>query len=234
MLFLFMLTVVGLYKLSRARTFQMWGEIVPRVNTPEKMVALTFDDGPSPETDTILAMLRGLEVKATFFIIGKDLEKYSEEGKKIVAAGHELGNHSYSHQRMVFKSMSFVQQEIEKTDSLIRSLGYTGEIHFRAPFGKKLFILSYYLSQQQRKNIMWDVEPESYAELAESSEKMTLHVLENTQPGSIILLHVMEAKRKESRQAIPGIVVGLKQQGYRFLTVSELLQQNKTKTPHKN
>ncbi len=91
------------------------------------------------------------------------------------------------------------------------------------PYGKKLLALPYYLQQTGRKTIMWDVEPESYAEIAGDSAKITEHVLANTKPGSIILLHIMY-EGKESIKAIPAIVSSLKQQGYSFKTVKKLLQ----------
>lgn len=215
---------VVLWHISRSRTFQFFGEVYPRVNTSEKMVALTFDDGPTMKTDEILSILEELNVKVTFFVVGADLEKNLSLGQKIVRAGHELGNHSYAHKRMVLKSYDYIRQEIEKTDQLIRKAGYTGEILFRPPNGKKLFLLPYYLRQHERKTIMWDVEPDSYPEIAGSSREITKHVMENTKPGSIILLHVMFDSRSESVKAIKGIVTGLRERGYRFITVSELLK----------
>ena len=93
-----LITAAALWRISNSRTFQFLGEIVPRVNTTHKLVALTFDDGPTPEgTDQILAVLGEENVKATFFVTGGELAQNPEQGKKIVAAGHELGNHSYSH-----------------------------------------------------------------------------------------------------------------------------------------
>lgn len=219
-----LISAVFLWNVSKSRTFQFFGDIYPRVDTTEKVVALTFDDGPTKKTDEILSILSDLNLKATFFVIGGDLEENMIEGKKIVAAGHELGNHTYSHDRMVLKSIDFVQREIEKTDSLIKEAGYHREILFRPPYGKKLFMLPYYLKQHNRKTIMWDLEPESYPEVANSSENITKYVLENTKPGSIILLHVMFDSRKESVKSIEGIVTGLRQQGYTFKTVSELLE----------
>ncbi len=132
----------SLYKISRARTFQFFGEVISRIDTTEKVVALTFDDGPSKETDKILAILSELNIKATFFVTGAALEKHMNEGEKMVASGHELGNHSYSHKRMVLKSFEFVKSEIEKTDSLIKRTGYQGDIYFRAPFWEKAFYSS--------------------------------------------------------------------------------------------
>ncbi len=213
------------WKISNLRTFQFCGEIVTRVNTPQPAVALTFDDGPTQlATEKILSILQQEAIKATFFLTGAELESHPAEGEKIMLAGHELGNHSYSHKRMIGRSWSFIQAEIEKTDQLIRKTGYQGAIHFRSPFGKKLFLLPYYLKLTHRKNIFWDIEPESYREIAAEADKIVEHVLVKARPGSIILLHVMYPSRAESLKAVPGIIKGLKSKGYRFVTVSELLE----------
>jgi peptidoglycan-N-acetylglucosamine deacetylase len=214
----------GLWAIGKSRTFQFFGKITPRVETQEKLVALTFDDGPTPRfTDEILETLKQQDVKATFFLIGGELEKNPEEGRKIVAAGHEIGNHSFSHQRMLFVSSAFVKDEIEKTDALIRAAGYERQPLFRPPYGKKLFALPYYLSQNNRQTIMCDVEPESYPQIAKSAEAITKHVLDNTRSGSIILLHVMYDPQKKSLMSVKPIIEGLKQRGFRLVTVSELL-----------
>ena len=225
---LFLALAVCLWKVGNSRTFQFFGEIVPRVETSQKIVALTFDDGPTAKfTDEILQVLKEEDVKATFFLIGGELEKHADEGKKIVAAGHEIGNHSYSHVRMILVTPSFVKEEIEKTDELIRSVGYQKTTHFRPPYGKKLFALPYYLSQNNRKSITWDVEPETFPEVAKSSEEITKYVLNNTKNGSIILLHVMYDPQKKSLNAVKPIIEGLKQQNFRFVTVSELIEGQK-------
>ena len=221
---LIIICLIALWQISRSRTFQFFGELIPRINTSQKIVALTFDDGPTVDaTDQILAILAEQNIKATFFVIGADLERNLDQGRKIVAAGHELGNHSYSHERMILVTPSFVKQEIETTDKVIRDAGYQGEILFRPPYGKKLFALPYYLSKTGRKSITWDVEPESYPEIDANADKITAHVLSNTRPGSIIILHVMYPNRRESMKAVKTIVEGLKSQGYSFKTVSELL-----------
>jgi peptidoglycan-N-acetylglucosamine deacetylase len=223
---LFLLVVAyGLWEVGKSRTFQFFGEIVPRVETSEKIVALTFDDGPTPEfTGEILGVLKDQDVKATFFLIGGELEKNLEEGKKIVAAGHEIGNHSYSHVRMILVTPSFVKEEIEKTDALIAAAGYGKTAHFRPPYGKKMFALPYYLAQHNRRTITWDVEPESFPEIAKSSDEISKYVLENAENGSIILLHVMYDRQKKSLTAVKSIIEGLKRKGFRFVTVSELIE----------
>ncbi|PWK14305.1 polysaccharide deacetylase family protein [Tumebacillus permanentifrigoris] len=220
-LFIYCITT---YKLMSSRTYQVAGELVSRVETSQKVVALTFDDGPSGHTDDILKTLEQADVQATFFLIGTEIEKRPEDVKKLLQAGHEIGNHTYHHNRMIFKSPSYLRDEVEKTDQLLRDAGVTGEILFRPPNGKKLLYLPYYLSQHDRKTIMWNLEPDSLDEIASSADQIVEYTLTNIQPGSIILLHAMYDSRAESLKAVQGIVSGLKAQGYQFKTVSELLQ----------
>lgn len=211
-------------KLSSSRDFQFFGGLVTSADTSEKVVALTFDDGPTDQTDEILTILKEEEVKATFFVTGREVEENLKEAKEIVAEGHELGNHSYSHERMVLKTPSFIRNEIESTDKLIRKAGYEGKIHFRPPYGKKLIGLPYYLDKHDRKTILWNIEPETYPEIASDSTKIVKHVSRNIQPGSIILLHVMYESRKESMKSVKGIIKDLKEKGYTFKTVSEMVE----------
>ena len=147
----------------------------------------------------------------------------------LVQAGHQLGNHSYTHKRMLLVSPAIVASEMERTDQQIRQAGFTDEILFRPPYGKKLFTLPWYLSQQQRKTIMWDLEPESEPKLAADPEAMAAAVIAKARPGSIILLHVMYQSRQSSREALPLIIEGLQAKGYRFVTVNELITMRASK-----
>jgi peptidoglycan-N-acetylglucosamine deacetylase len=214
----------GLLKISGSRDFQFYGGIVTKAETTEKVVALTFDDGPTDNTDEILSILKEENVKATFFVTGREIEENFEEAKKLAEAGHEIGNHSYSHKRMVLKTPSFIKNEIEITDELIRKAGYEGTIQFRPPNGKKLIVLPRYLDKHDRKTILWNMEPDSYPEIASDSEKIVMHVNENIEPGSIILLHVMYDSREESMKSVKSIITELKEKGYKFQTVSEMLE----------
>jgi chitin deacetylase len=212
------------WRLIKSRQIQLFGEMVAHVETTRPVVALTFDDGPRPGfTEEILEILREEEARATFFVTGQALEGNSLQAQHIVAASHELGNHSYSHVRMIFRSYPFVREEIERTDELIRAAGYEGDIHFRPPYGKRFIVLPYYLSSTDRTTVFMDVEPDSYPEIADDDARIVSHVLAETRPGSIILLHVMNESRVESMQAVPGIIKGLRSRGYEFVTVSELL-----------
>ncbi|MDF2926607.1 MAG: polysaccharide deacetylase [Paenibacillaceae bacterium] len=125
---------------------------------------------------------------------------------------------------MVFKSPSYIKQEIEDTDRLIRETGYKGTIQFRPPYGKKLLFLPYYLKQNGRNTITWDLEPETDPRVNASSETIIRHVVDNVKPGSIILLHPMYDGKGNTLNAIKGIIKGLQDQDYIFKTVNELLE----------
>jgi peptidoglycan/xylan/chitin deacetylase (PgdA/CDA1 family) len=215
--------LVSGWRVSKSRSFQFYGGLVTRVETEAPLVALTFDDGPTPEgTAAVLPLLDSLGVRATFFVTGQEVEQNAGSARRIVEAGHALGNHSYSHHSMALRSPSFVRREVERTDSLIRGVGWKGPTPFRPPYGKRLVVLPRYLHETGRRTVLWDVEPESYPEVARSAEAIAAHVLERVRPGSIVLLHVMYPSREASRRAVPLIVGGLRARGYRFVTVQEL------------
>ena len=216
---LLFLSAYILLRISGSRTFQFFGGIMRKIDTQEKVVALTFDDGPTERTGEILSILDECGVKATFFLTGQDIEAHPQEARMIAEAGHEIGNHTYSHPRMVFKSYSFIKREIERTDALIRESGYAGEIHFRPPYGKKLLLLPLYLKQHGQKTILWDLEPNSYPEIDASSENIVRYVVDNVQPGSIVLLHAMYDNKGTTIGALKGIIEGLREKGYTFYSV---------------
>ncbi|MDX3660534.1 polysaccharide deacetylase family protein [Streptomyces sp. ID05-26A] len=217
-----LVVAISLWNVSSARTFQFFGDLVDRVETDDRVVALTFDDGPDPAgAQQVLDLLAAEQVPATFFLMGRDLEKHPDLGRRIAQAGHEIGNHTYHHRRMVGVLPSTVAKEIEDTDAQIRKTGYSGDIHFRPPNGKKLFVLPHYLEEHDRTTVMWDVEPDSANN--PTAQEITQRTLRETRPGSIILLHPMYGSREQTRQALKPVITGLKERGYRFLTVSALL-----------
>jgi peptidoglycan/xylan/chitin deacetylase (PgdA/CDA1 family) len=218
--FVFCLAWGGL-KLSGSRRFQLAGELINRVETTDSVVALTFDDGPVPiYTDSVLGILAELDVRATFFMVGGGVEQHPELAAKVRAQGHELGNHSYSHNRLVLKRPSTIRREIESTDSLLRAAGATGEIYVRPPYGKRLLSLPLYLARHDRPVVLWDLEPDTYFTQADD---VVRHVMERVRPGSIILLHVEIPSRTQNRLALPEMISQLKARGYRFVTLSELM-----------
>lgn len=216
---IFLLLFYGTYTLATSRNYQLFGGLTAQIETNEKVVALTFDDGPTEKVNQILPLLDKYNVKATFFLIGQDIEKYPDGAQQIAKAGHQIGNHTYSHNRMVFKTPSFIKKELEKTDQLIRKAGYTGDIDFRPPYGKKLVGLPYYLKKQNKETITWNIEPDSFYSTASDKVK---YVEENVTPGSIILLHPMYEDADQALQTIEGVIHALMEKGYTFVTVDEL------------
>ncbi|UOB80707.1 polysaccharide deacetylase family protein [Bacillus sp. ZJS3] len=223
-LFIITVALFGTYKLMNARSFQLFGDLTNRVETNEKVVALTFDDGPTNNIKQILPLLDTYNAKATFFLIGNELEKKLSLGEAIVQSGHQVGNHTYSHNRMVLKTPSYIKEEIEKTNALIRQTGFTDAIDFRPPNGKKLIGLPYYLNKNNIETITWDLEPDTFYKSA--ADKIE-YVNKNVKPGSIILLHPMYDESNENLQTIEGILDSLSKKGYQFVTVNELQKRAK-------
>lgn len=210
------------WQLSKARCFQLVGEVTCRVETEAKLVALTFDDGPTPEgVDAVLAELEPRGIHATFFLIGSRMEKFPGQAERLIAAGHELGNHTYSHQRNLGRSQDFYAEEIAKTGALLQRAGSDTKL-FRPPFGKRLIGLPLEVERAGYRTIMWDVEdqPEKFTQASAFAQD----ILARVRPGSIILIHPMYRHNQVARDALPIVLDGLEAQGYEVVTVSELLK----------
>lgn len=219
------LTPFGIRRLVKSRRFQFFGRLVRRVETDEPVVALTFDDGPCPSSSSeLLAALRARGVRATFFVIGREAARSEPILRAMVDDGHELGNHSYSHRRMVLTSPAAVRDEIDRTDALIHATGQPGAIHFRPPCCAKLLALPHHLARTGRTTVLWDVEPDT---TPDSSMRPVEHIvrdaIEQTRAGSIILLHAAGARNANTRAALPRILDALIARGFAFVTVSELI-----------
>lgn len=215
---------LGLRQLARSRTVQLFGRLVAEAHPRDSVVALTFDDGPvGGVVDSLIDVLRAHGAQATFFVTGRELAASPGAGRKLVAAGHELGNHTYSHRRMVLLSAGRVREEVERTDSVIRAVGHRGPIWFRPPYSYKLVALPRYLASHGRTTVMWSIEPDSYPEVAATPEGIVRHVLDRVRPGSIVLLHPWYPSRRTSRAAIGLLVDSLHARGYRLVSVGRLL-----------
>ena len=142
----------------------------------------------------------------------------------IVARGHELANHSYSHTDMMFKPREFLLSEIEKTDQLLQELGVKQDsISFRPPLGRRFVVLSYLLSQMHKKQIIWDVNSHDYKNTL-TAEDIANRVIDNVRSGSIVVMHDGGGERSKTLAATEIIVKDLQSKGYAFKTVSELLK----------
>jgi peptidoglycan/xylan/chitin deacetylase (PgdA/CDA1 family) len=215
---------VGSYWLMNSRSVQLLGDHVDRVDTSRKVVALTFDDGPSSlYVNQILADLNRHGVRGTFFVIGADAKADPAALRGLISADQEIGNHTYDHRRLVFVSTKTVANEVEAADRVIRAAGYTGPILFRPPYAKKLLSAPYYLWRHGRTTVMWDLEPDSIAGTSGDAGAMTRYVVDNVRPGSIIELHPWNGGSSATRAALPAIIAALRARGYSFVTVSQLL-----------
>ena len=203
------------------------GETYFHFKTNQKIVALTYDDGPCPPfTDSILEILKINNVKTTFFLVGKELQRSPEYLCKIAEQNHEIGNHSWSHEKFVLRTPRYMKKEILRTDSIINFLGYNQEIHFRAPHSAKLIELPYVLSKIHKTNVLFDVVPIDWENRPISV--MLQRAITSTRPGSIILLHDGGGDRSSTVKLSEQLITALKDKGYKFATVSELIRLTKT------
>ena len=204
-----------------------FGKNVVKLRTEQREIALTFDDGPNPPyTDRLLDVLAKHDVKATFFMIGNRIEKHPETVQRVIAEGHQIGNHSYSHPLLGFLPPTTVQREIERTDALIRQFGVSEDIAFRSPFLARYFPVAWVLSKQKRPHIScnvwsWDWMTQNPDKIAKTVLKKTLST---TGTGSIIVLHDgiaknVSADRAGTIEATDRIIERLKQQEYRFIII---------------
>jgi peptidoglycan-N-acetylglucosamine deacetylase len=219
-----LLLVAGLWRLSNSRTFQLFGDVIASVPCNENLIALTLDDGPTTKgTQPLLDLLARYDVRATFFLVGRDMRLHPELARQIVAAGHELGNHSYTHQRMLLRWPAFLRRELDDTDAAIRDAGFRGPIFFRPPYGKKLIGLPWILRESHRTSVTWSLEPESTPGVTATPEAMAAYVRDHIIPGSIVLLHAMIDPAGIKRRTLDLLLPALRARGYRVVTVGALL-----------
>ena len=182
----------------------------------EKQVALTFDDGPNPDyTEILLEGLKERGVKATFFLLGKEVETYPEIVEKIHADGHLIGVHSYEHVNLSQLSDAAAVEQIDKTNEAIHEITGTYAEYIRPPYGCFKCNLDY---RTEMIEVLWDVDPKDWA--THDAGAVTERVLTKVQDGDIILLH--DASQSSVTAAFH-IIDALKEKGYEFVTVDEMI-----------
>jgi peptidoglycan/xylan/chitin deacetylase (PgdA/CDA1 family) len=191
-----------------------------RVSVGSPYVAMTFDDGPHPQnTPRLLDMLRARNIKATFYMIGRNVEMYPDVVRRVVAEGHEIGVHTWDHRLLTKMGDDELRSEISRTrDAIIRAAGVQPRT-LRPPYGALL--------QRQRElvysefgypTILWSVDPFDWKRPGPSV--VTARILAGTTPGAIVLSHDLHSQTVD---AMPATLDGLLRKGYRFVTVSQLL-----------
>jgi peptidoglycan/xylan/chitin deacetylase (PgdA/CDA1 family) len=170
----------------RGRSSQILAPSVWRAPAGRRRIALTFDDGPSESTPRLLELLHRHNAKATFFVCGHNAARLPRVLQQISAAGHEIGNHTWSHPRFDFASKSTMLEELTRTQDLIASLTGSPPRLFRAPYGVRWFGLGAVQNQLGLQGVMWSVIGRDWALPAPS---ITRRILSNTRDGSILCLH---------------------------------------------
>jgi chitin deacetylase len=209
---------------SVAQKFQ--GKIIRQVSLRKetKAIALTFDDGPNPTTTPqVLSILKENNIKATFFLIGGNLKKFPEIGRRVVADGHAIGNHTWHHWRRLMDEFT-AAREIDDTSAFIyKTLGVKTSL-FRPPNGFLYNGLADYARKEKELVVLWSVDSGDWRGSHASVEGLVNKVVNAAKPGAIVLMHDGGGDRSRTVLALPKIIQELKERGYTFVSVPELLQ----------
>jgi peptidoglycan/xylan/chitin deacetylase (PgdA/CDA1 family) len=204
--------------------------IVKSVPTNKKVVALTFDDGPCPPfTPQILDTLKAQHIKATFFMIGERVEKYPELAKRTANEGHAIENHTFTHPGNISsESKAQVAGELDRCSQAIEKLAGRKPDLFRPPKGEMSNAIYRASIEKGYRIVLWSVSADHRE--ARTPQAMADRVLRLVQPGGIILIHDgFYPSRWRDAAALPLIIDGLKERGYTFVTVPELLKTRPTR-----
>jgi peptidoglycan/xylan/chitin deacetylase (PgdA/CDA1 family) len=186
-------------------------------------IALTFDDGPGEATPIILDMLKQAGIRATFFLCGQNVERYPDIARRIAEEGHEIGNHTYSHPRLLGRTPGKIAYEIERAQTIIAH--HTGRRPrlFRPPFGLRWFGLFTILERNGLTSVMWSV---NSLDWKRPVEQIVARVVNGIRPGAIVLFHDgvpphKSADRKVTVEAVR-VVLHAVLGRYQCVPVSEL------------
>jgi peptidoglycan/xylan/chitin deacetylase (PgdA/CDA1 family) len=193
--------------------------------TDTSSVALTFDDGPSADTKLVLNVLRQYEVPATFFMLGRQVERHPNIARRVAAEGHEIGNHSHSHRIYLYSGARVVQREMQDAqEAIIKTTGVAPRFS-RPPCGVRTLVYFSVARQMNLRTVQWTVAGMDWKNLR--AGQITREVLKNVRAGSIILLHDGDSARRRDRMetvlALPLIIERLRRRGLNIVPLSELV-----------
>ena len=189
----------------------------PAPTTGNKVIALTFDDGPGPYTAHLLDILDQYGAKATFFLIGSKVSGQASVVRSIQARGHQLGNHSWSHPELPKLSVDQIAGEIDRTNEAIRQATGVKPSILRPPYGAVNGVVLEQLRLRNMSSILWSVDTRDWAD--RNSQIVCSRAVAGARPGAVILMHDIH---QTSVNAVPCILSSLKQQGYSFVTIQQL------------
>jgi peptidoglycan/xylan/chitin deacetylase (PgdA/CDA1 family) len=191
-------------------------------STEVPCVALTFDDGPGAHTGRLLETLAHYQARSTFFVIGQNVADNPQIVRDQVAAGHEIGNHTWSHPDLTQLPPDEVSEQINLADQAIEAAVGFQPAYVRPPYGA---LDPSTQATIDRPLILWSVDPRDWECL--DSDQVATHVLENVRPGDVVLMHDIH---RSTVDAVPRILDTLAGRGYHFVTVSELFWPQKLST----
>lgn len=219
-----------MYENKGRRYYEQTGEVVWEIKTTDKIVAITFDDGPDPEyTPRVLELLAQYEAKATFFIIGQNAEKNPELVLRQYEEGHELANHTFTHPWTT--SIQTLDKELKQTNEIIFSITGFRPTLFRPVGGQYTDDMISTAVKNGFKVVMWSWHQDTEDWANPGVQKIVDTVLTGTKPGNVILFHDSGGDRRQTLEALDKILPELKKQGYQFVTITELLE-FKNRTVH--
>ncbi|TQR20389.1 polysaccharide deacetylase family protein [Psychrobacillus vulpis] len=211
--------------------YEKKGYVLWEIKTEEKVIALTFDDGPhSTYTPQILDLLSEYDAKATFFVIGERAEKLPDLILQIGQEGHEIANHTYSHPYKITPEK--LTEELKKTNEIIHDITGTYPLFYRPVGGTYNDRIINTAVQNGYKVIMWSWHQDTEDWKTPGVNKIVSRVISGAKPGDIVLFHDAGGDRSQTVKALEEILPELKEQGYKFVTVSELLEINSTSVKH--
>lgn len=184
----------------------------------DKMIALTFDDGPGPYTDELIDGLEKLNAKASFFLVGEKIKSYPDTVAKIAEKGHLIGNHTYSHIKLTALSPDEIKKEIDKTNEEIKAITGEAPQFFRPPFGR---YNSDTLNYVDMISVRWSKDTIDWK--YEDEERLYRYLIKNAGDGEIFLMHDVE---KTTVKGVLRAIETLQKQGYKFVRADELLCRN--------
>lgn len=185
-------------------------------------IALTFDDGPHPRyTPMILEILEEYGIKATFFMIGENVRYYTPAAEAVIRAGHEVGNHTDSHRCLKSLGTEDMKKEIRACEESIASVSECRPRFVRPPEGEMSETMKNLVSDMDYRIVLWDVDTRDWAHTPPAT--IAAQVLEDVHPGDIILMHDFIGERSPTPEALRLLIPALLERGYRFVTVSELV-----------
>ncbi len=198
-------------------------QLYRKSHADKKQIALTFDDGPSRQnTEAILSILKEYKIRATFFVIGENAAKDPDRIKMIYDAGHEIGNHTYTHAYISKIPEETLKKEIQKTEDLLFEITGEKPIVFRPPGGYYNDASLQVLEDMGYKTILWSLDTKDWS--MPKSDKIASKIEENATSGDIILFHDLEDPRLPTPETLKRIIPKLLEEGYEFITVSEMIE----------